>query len=225
MARRLGLGRVLVNRDCPAVVGCRKHSANYAESSGGFLPPSPPTEKATARDDQTGDACASDGAGNGTSLLTLRKGGRAAIGAEKWSSQKKVIKSSGCSVVSNQEIARRVGNLAIRRTAYSYVWTGNIRMKVADAVKMALDSQVRRNQRYYREIGSGLVEDNTTQNRCATGSKCQIVGICAGFLDGEHGKHANQAKPREQLDVHCSLPNWVALVEGGLIGTRFCRGV
>ena len=160
-----------------------------------------------------------------TSLLTLRKGGRAAIGAGKWSSQNKVIKSSGCSVVSKQEIVRHGGNLAIRRTAYSYVWIGNIRMKVADAVKMALDSQVRRNQRYYREIGSGLVEDNTTQNRCATGSKCQIVGICAGFFDGEHGKHANQAKPREQLDVHCSLPNWVALAEGGLIGTRFCRGV
>ena len=100
-------------------------------------------------------------------------------------------------------------------TAYSYVWTVNIRtvifkgMKVADAVKMPLDSQVRRNQRYYREIGSGLVEDNTTQNRYAKGSKCQLVGICAGFFDGEHGKHANQAKPREQLDVHCSLPDWV----------------
>jgi hypothetical protein len=36
----------------------------YEMNSGGFLPPSPPTEKATARCYQPGQACARDGARN-----------------------------------------------------------------------------------------------------------------------------------------------------------------
>ena len=41
--------------------GC---SAVCAGCSGRLLPPSPPAEQATAREDQPGEACASDGTGN-----------------------------------------------------------------------------------------------------------------------------------------------------------------
>src|SRR5262249_50464435 len=40
-----------------------KHVRDCAESSGDFLPPSPPAEKATARQDQGGKSCTRDGAG------------------------------------------------------------------------------------------------------------------------------------------------------------------
>ena len=38
--------------------------ATCAESSGAFLPPSPPAEKATARQDQAGQASTHDGTGD-----------------------------------------------------------------------------------------------------------------------------------------------------------------
>ena len=54
------LGRVLINRDCSAT-GCRKRRAR----SGDLLPPPPPGEKATARQDQAGKASTGDGRGDG----------------------------------------------------------------------------------------------------------------------------------------------------------------
>ena len=84
--------------------GLNKPQTSPTVLRGRGLAAPPPAEKTTARQDQAGQASTGDGAGNCTNLLTLRKGGRAAIGTAKWSSQNKVIKSSGCSVVSNQEI-------------------------------------------------------------------------------------------------------------------------
>src|SRR6266700_6290094 len=46
------LRRVLISRDCSASAGCRKRCATPAECSGDFLTPSPPAEKATAREHQ-----------------------------------------------------------------------------------------------------------------------------------------------------------------------------
>jgi hypothetical protein len=52
------LGRVLINRDCSAIAGCRKRRVRIApsevcavRSSGDLPPPSPPAEKAAARQD------------------------------------------------------------------------------------------------------------------------------------------------------------------------------
>src|SRR5262245_11866958 len=46
-------------------------------SLGGPLPPSPPAEKATARQDQTGQASTGDGAGDGSPMRCLKKKKRA----------------------------------------------------------------------------------------------------------------------------------------------------
>jgi hypothetical protein len=47
------LRRVLINRDYSTIAGCRKQLVQVgARSSGAFLPPSPPAEKATACQDQ-----------------------------------------------------------------------------------------------------------------------------------------------------------------------------
>src|SRR5262249_16007786 len=67
-----GLGRVLINRDCSAIGGCRNDAREACSgSSGGLLPPSPPAEKATARQDQARQSGTNDGtrhtnAGNGS---------------------------------------------------------------------------------------------------------------------------------------------------------------
>jgi hypothetical protein len=46
------LGRVLMNRDCSAIAGCRKRHVRCAEGSADFLTPSPPAKKkTTARQD------------------------------------------------------------------------------------------------------------------------------------------------------------------------------
>src|SRR5262249_48919109 len=60
------LGRVLINRDCSAV-GCLPQTtrADYVGCSGDLLPPSPPAEKATARQDQARKSGTGDGAWNG----------------------------------------------------------------------------------------------------------------------------------------------------------------
>jgi hypothetical protein len=47
--------------------------ATCAESSGAFPPPSPPDEKATARQDQAGQASTGDGAGDGSPMRCLKK--------------------------------------------------------------------------------------------------------------------------------------------------------
>jgi hypothetical protein len=51
------------------VAGCRNHAEKCL---GDFLSPSPPAEKATARQDQTGKSCTGDGAGNGGTSIKLR---------------------------------------------------------------------------------------------------------------------------------------------------------
>ena len=49
------LGRELIIRDCSAIAGWRKRCVQIApEISGDLPPPSPPAEKATARQDQAG---------------------------------------------------------------------------------------------------------------------------------------------------------------------------
>jgi hypothetical protein len=51
------LRRVLINRDCSTIAGCRKQLVQVgAGSSGAFLPPSPPAEKATDSQDQAGQS-------------------------------------------------------------------------------------------------------------------------------------------------------------------------
>jgi hypothetical protein len=62
--RRFSLGRVLTNRNCSAIAGCRERHVRHAERSGDFLTPSPPDEKATARQEQTRQSRTDDGAGN-----------------------------------------------------------------------------------------------------------------------------------------------------------------
>jgi len=58
-------GRVLVNRDCSAIADCRIWRVPIrGGSSGDLLPPSPPAENATTRQDQAGQASADDGAGD-----------------------------------------------------------------------------------------------------------------------------------------------------------------
>jgi hypothetical protein len=57
-------GRVLINRDCSAIAGAQTTCADCAGSSGDFLPPSPPAEKATARKDQARQTGTGDGAGD-----------------------------------------------------------------------------------------------------------------------------------------------------------------
>ena len=47
-----------------AMAGRRKRRVDCPETSGNLLPPSPPAEKATARQDQAGKASADDGGGN-----------------------------------------------------------------------------------------------------------------------------------------------------------------
>jgi hypothetical protein len=60
------LGRVLINRDCSAIAGCRKRRVRVCvETLSDLLPPSPPAEKATARQDQAGQSSTDDGAGYG----------------------------------------------------------------------------------------------------------------------------------------------------------------
>src|SRR5262249_34989552 len=49
---------------CPADRLCKSSEAICTESSGDFLPPSPPAEKASARQDQAGNASTGDGAGD-----------------------------------------------------------------------------------------------------------------------------------------------------------------
>jgi hypothetical protein len=51
----LMLGRALINSDCSANAGCRKRRACVG-CLGDFPPPSPPAEKATARQEQAGKA-------------------------------------------------------------------------------------------------------------------------------------------------------------------------
>jgi hypothetical protein len=51
---------VLINRDCSAITGCRKRRVRCAGSSGDLLPPSPPAEKANARQDQAGQSGTGD---------------------------------------------------------------------------------------------------------------------------------------------------------------------
>jgi hypothetical protein len=52
---------------------CRKRRVSAArECSGRLLPPPPPAEKATARQDQAGKASTGDGAGNGGTSIKLR---------------------------------------------------------------------------------------------------------------------------------------------------------
>jgi hypothetical protein len=58
------LGRVLINRDCSAIAGCRKRRVRIARS-GDLPPPSPPGEEATAREHETRQSGAGDGAGDG----------------------------------------------------------------------------------------------------------------------------------------------------------------
>ena len=59
------LGRVLINHDCSTIARCRKTTrTGCAGCSGELLPPSPPAENATAREDEAGQASTSDGTGN-----------------------------------------------------------------------------------------------------------------------------------------------------------------
>jgi hypothetical protein len=59
-----GLGRVFINSDCSAIADCRIWRVRIGDgSSGDLLPPSPPAEKATARQDQPGKSGTGDGAG------------------------------------------------------------------------------------------------------------------------------------------------------------------
>jgi hypothetical protein len=48
-----------------AIAGCRKRRARYVGRSGDLLPPSPPAEKATARQDQAGETGTDKGAVGG----------------------------------------------------------------------------------------------------------------------------------------------------------------
>jgi hypothetical protein len=66
--RAMTRGRVLINRDCSAIAGRRKLPLRCAGCSGDFLPPSPPAEKATARQDQAGQASAGDGSRDSVEL-------------------------------------------------------------------------------------------------------------------------------------------------------------
>src|SRR5262249_30486539 len=63
-ATKSRLGRVLINRDCSAIAGCRERHVRCAEGSGDFLTASPPGEKAAARQDQAGQSCAHYGGWN-----------------------------------------------------------------------------------------------------------------------------------------------------------------
>jgi len=56
---------VLINRDCSGNRWLPQTTcADCAGSSGDLLPPSPPGEKATARQDQSGQSGTDDGAGD-----------------------------------------------------------------------------------------------------------------------------------------------------------------
>jgi hypothetical protein len=57
--------RVLINRDCSPIAGCRKRRVRIG-SSGDFLTPSPPGEKATASQDQARQSHTDDGTGRAT---------------------------------------------------------------------------------------------------------------------------------------------------------------
>jgi hypothetical protein len=68
---RNALERVLINGDCSAIAGCRKRRVRCAGCSGDLLPPSPPAEEATARQDQAGQASTGDRAGDGGNIVDL----------------------------------------------------------------------------------------------------------------------------------------------------------
>jgi len=59
------LRRVLINRDCLAIAGCRKRRVRIA--SGALLPPSPPAEQATASQYEARQSGTDDWAGDGKS--------------------------------------------------------------------------------------------------------------------------------------------------------------
>jgi hypothetical protein len=59
--RGLTLGRALINRDCFGNRQAPQKGYGCSGSSGNLPPPSPPAEKATAREDQAGKASADDG--------------------------------------------------------------------------------------------------------------------------------------------------------------------
>jgi hypothetical protein len=61
-----GLGRARYSKGPPEVrlLIARKRRVPYPSCSGGLLPPSPPAEQATARQDQAGQSGTGDGAGN-----------------------------------------------------------------------------------------------------------------------------------------------------------------
>ena len=60
-----------------AMAGRRKRRVDCPETSGNLLPPSPPDEKATARQGQAGKASTSDGAGGLSNEQRRRAAGRA----------------------------------------------------------------------------------------------------------------------------------------------------
>jgi hypothetical protein len=59
------LGCVLINRDCSAIAPAANDLYDCAENSGDLLPTSPPSEQATAREDQAGQASTGDWPWNG----------------------------------------------------------------------------------------------------------------------------------------------------------------
>jgi hypothetical protein len=65
-------GRVLINRDCSAIAGAQTTCADCAGSSGDFPTPPPPAKKATTRQDQTRQAGAGDGGGDGVHAAATR---------------------------------------------------------------------------------------------------------------------------------------------------------
>jgi hypothetical protein len=64
---RLGTQVVTLTNLGSSIADCRKRRVPCVRSSGDFLPPSPPSEEATARQDQAGQSCTGDRAGDGRS--------------------------------------------------------------------------------------------------------------------------------------------------------------
>ena len=82
-------------------------NAHSAGSSGDLLPPSPPAEKATARQDQAGQASTGDGAGNGREGVGERAR-EAPIGRER-------VRARLYAKVGNQEAGRQRASSRERR--------------------------------------------------------------------------------------------------------------
>ena len=109
-SRSLQLGCVLINRDCSAIAGCPQRCIELrrmlrARCSGDPLPPSPPAEKATARQDHAGKSRTGDGGGNSRRVCDAEQRPRwiAAPGARASGEQRILVGSRyGTAVGPNQ---------------------------------------------------------------------------------------------------------------------------